>query len=107
MTFFFSEQVCHLFSSDTKAWPGSDDSIAQGRLQCAPETSVFYQLCAIYITRADAYGTSPVGKLEKFTWKKSNSPDIPNTWFSLKQGSNSAKQLKNFVEDCAVFSIEM
>lgn len=92
------------FSSDSKAWPASDDSIAQGRLQYAAETSVSYQLCDTYTTRADFHGTSPVSKLEKFTGRKSNSPEMPNTWFSLKQGSNSEKQLKHFVEElCSVF----
>lgn len=87
MLFLFLEKVCNFFfSSDSKAWPGSDDSIAQGRLQYAAETSVFYQLCAIYITRVDVYGTAPVSKLEKFTGRKSNSSEMPSTWFSLKQG---------------------
>lgn len=95
------------FSNDSKAWPASDDSTAQGRLQYAAEISVFYQLCAIYKTRADLYGTFPVIKLEKFTARKSNSPEMPSTWFRLKQGSNCEKQLKNCVEDCAVFFMEM
>lgn len=45
------------FSNYSKAWPASDDSIAQGRLQYAAETPVFYQLYAIYKTRADLYGS--------------------------------------------------
>lgn len=95
------------FSNYSKAWPASDDSIAQGRLQYAAETPVFYQLYAIYKTRADLYGTFPVSKLEQFTVIKSNSPEMPNTWLRLKQGSNGEKQLKNCVEDGAVFFVEM
>lgn len=48
-----------------------------------------------------------VSKLEKFTVIKSNSPEMPNTWLRLKQGSNGEKQLKNCVEDGAVFFVEM
>lgn len=103
--YFWNKHV--IFSSDSKAWTASDDSIAQRRLQNAAETSVSYQLRAIYITRADLYGTSPVRKLEKYTGRKSNSPEMPSTWFRPKQGSNSETQIKNIGEDCAVFFIEM
>lgn len=114
MTFSFLEQwsfhfwnKCIFFCSDSKAWSANDDSIVQGRLQYAAETSVSFQLWDTYTTRADLYGTSPVSKLEKFTGRKPISPEMPSTWFSLKQGSNSRKQLKIFVEGCAVLFIEM